>query len=215
MTASGLTKLLIVGSTGLVGSHVLDLALADPRVGAVVAPVRRPVPERPKLQAPVIDYERLPDDADWWCADVVICAIGTTMKAARSQDAFRHADHDYPLEVARIARKHGARVFVLNSAWGADPGSQLFYYRVKGDLERDMISVGFGSLTFVRPGLIGGNRTELRLGERIASLSLEALGAILPRSLRVNPAANIARALLNAALEGRPGIHAVNPAELA
>jgi hypothetical protein len=59
----------------------------------VVAPVRLPVPERSKLQAPVIDYESLPEDADWWGADAVICAIGTTMKAAPSQDAFRCIDH--------------------------------------------------------------------------------------------------------------------------
>lgn len=214
MTSGGLMKLMIVGSTGLVGSHVLDLALADPRVGAVVAPVRRPLPERPRLLAPMIDYERLPGDAEWWGVDAVICVLGTTMKVAGSRDAFRRVDHDYPLAIARLARKHGARSFVLNSAAGADPGSPFFYFRVKGDLERDLTSIGYDSVTLVRPGLIGGDRAEFRLGERIAMVALEALGPVLPRRLRIDPADNIARALLEAAIGGRPGVHVVGAAEL-
>lgn len=207
-------KLMIVGSTGLVGSHALDLALADPRVGGVVAPVRRPLPERPKLRAPVIDYERLPEDAELWGVDAVICALGTTMKAAGSRDAFRRVDHDHPLAIARLAREHGARSFALNSAAGADSGSPFFYCRVKGDLERDLTSIGYESLTLVRPGLIGGDRTEFRLGERIASVALGVLGPILPRRMRIDPAGNIARALLEAAIGGRPGVHVVGAAEL-
>ena len=72
-------KLLIVGSTGLVGRHVLDLALADGRIDAVVAPVRHNVASHPKLFAPTVDFERLPNDVDWWRADAVICALGTTI----------------------------------------------------------------------------------------------------------------------------------------
>ncbi len=207
-------KLMIVGSTGLVGSHTLDLALADPRVGTVVAPVRRPLLERPKLRASVIDYERLPEDAELWGVDAVICALGTTMKTAGTRDAFRRVDHDHPLAIARLAWKHGARSFALNSAAGADPGSPFFYCRVKGDLERDLTSIGYESLTLVRPGLIGGDRAEFRLGERIASVALGVLGPILPRRLRVDPAGNIARALLEAAIGGRPGVHVVGAAEL-
>lgn len=214
MTSRGSMKLMIVGATGLVGRHVLDLALADPRIGTVVAPVRRPVGARPKLEAPVIDYERLPEEAEWWHVDAVVCALGTTMKVARSREAFRRVDHDYPLEIGRLARKHGARRFALNSAAGAHPGSPFFYFRVKGDLERDLTSIGFASLTFVRPGLIGGDRAEIRLGEWIASVLLEAIGPILPRRLRINPAANIARALLDAAIDGPPGVHVVDAADL-
>lgn len=207
-------KLMIVGSTGLVGSQVLDLALADLRVGAVFTPVRRPLPERPKLRAPVIDFERLPEDAEWWGVDAVVCALGTTMKAAGSRDAFRRVDHDHSLEIARLARKHGAQSFALNSAAGADSGSAFFYCRVKGDLERDLASIGYQSLTLVRPGLIGGDRAEFRLGERIASVALNVLGPILPRRLRIDPAGNIARALLEAAIGRRPGVHVVGAAEL-
>ncbi|HEY8606581.1 MAG TPA: NAD-dependent dehydratase [Noviherbaspirillum sp.] len=206
--------LLLVGSTGLVGKHVLALALADGRVGAVVAPVRRALPAHPKLLAPRVDFDDLPADADWWRADAVICTLGTTMRQAGSQAAFRRIDHDYPLMVARHAWQHGTPAYVLNSAAGANPGSRFFYNRVKGELERDLSRVGFASLTFVRPGLIGGQREEYRPGERLLGLGLAAAGPLLPRRWRLNPASHIARAMIEAALAARAGEHVIGSERL-
>ncbi|WP_020652774.1 hypothetical protein [Massilia niastensis] len=202
-------KLLIVGATGLVGSHLLRLALADGRVGHVAAPARRPLATHPKLQAPQVDFDRLPQDAPWWQADATICTLGTTIKAAGSQEAFRRVDHDYPLAAAQLARRHGTPAFVLNSAIGADPASRIFYNRVKGELERDLAAVGFASLTHVRPGFIGGQRQESRPGEQAMVLALRVLGPVLPRRWRINPAPRIAQALLEAAIQARPGVHVV------
>jgi uncharacterized protein YbjT (DUF2867 family) len=207
-------KLLLVGSSGLVGSHVLEMALADPKVTSVVAPTRRPLPAHPKLQAPVIDFDALPQDAPWWQADAVICTLGTTMRSAGSQDAFRRVDHDYPLAVARLARRHGTPCHVLNSALGADADARFFYNRVKGELERDLAALGFASLTHVRPGLIGGQRQERRLGERVSGVVLALLGPVLPRRWRINPAPRIAHALIEAALQARPGVHIVSSDQL-
>ncbi len=207
-------KLLLLGATGLVGRHVLDLALAESRVEAVFAPVRRELAARPKLQAPIVDFDNLPEDASWWRADAVVCALGTTMRVAGSKEAFRRVDHNYPLAIARLAKAHGTPTFVLNSAMGADAASRFFYMRVKGELERDIAVLGFASLTLVRPGLIGGERDKPRPAEKAASLLLGALRPILPRSLRINPAATIARRMLDAALEARPGQHVVSSAEL-
>lgn len=202
-------KLLIVGATGLVGRHVLALALADPRVSAVAAPVRRPLADHPKLLAPVVDFDDLPADAPFWTADAVVCALGTTIATAGSRTAFRRVDHDYPLAIARLAHDRGARTFALNSALGADPRSRVFYSRTKGELERDLESVGFPSLVFVRPGLIGGPREETRPAERAAIIVVGALGPILPRRWRINPAAKIAAALLEGAVAAKPGVHVV------
>ncbi|MEN5060881.1 NAD-dependent dehydratase [Luteimonas sp. TWI1416] len=207
-------RLLLVGATGLVGRHVLTQALADPRVAAVIAPARRNVPGHRKLQSPQVDFDRLPDDAPWWHVDAVICTLGTTIRAAGSQAAFRRVDHDYPLDIARRVQAHGARAFALNSALGADAASRVFYNRVKGELERDLAAVGFDSLTFVRPGLIGGARDELRLGERVAGVVLGALGPLLPPRWRINPAPRIAAALLNAAVDASPGLHVVGSERL-
>lgn len=202
-------RLLIVGATGLVGSHVLRQALADGRIDQITAPTRRPIAERPKLVAPQVDFEQLPVDAPWWRADAVICALGTTMKNARSRAAFERVDHDYPLAVARLAKQHGAPTYVLNSALGANVSSRLFYNRVKGELERDLKDVGFSSLTFVRPGVIGGKREEYRRGERIAQRALGILGPILPARWRLNPAEKIAQVLLESAIRAHPGVHIV------
>jgi uncharacterized protein YbjT (DUF2867 family) len=202
-------RVLLVGASGHVGRHVLALALANPRVGQVVAPVRKALPAHPKLLAPVIDFDAPDDQADWWNADAVICALGTTIRTAGSQAQFQKVDHGYPLAVARLAHAHGTRTFVLNSALGADAGSRIFYNRVKGELEADLEKIGFDSLTFVRPGLIGGQREEFRLGERVMGVVLGVLGGVLPKRWQVNPPEAIARELLEAALSAPAGVHVV------
>jgi len=208
-------KLILAGATGLVGRHVLALALDDARIGTVVAPTRRALPAHPKLLAPVVDFDRLPEDAPWWRADAVVCALGTTMKAAGSREAFCRIDYDYPLAIARLAHRHGTPAYALNSAKGADPASRIFYSRVKGELEQALQAIGFRSLTFVRPGLIGGERAERRGGEHFASVVLGSLEPLLPRGWRINPAPNIARHLLEAAIAAQEGVHAVESAALA
>ena len=207
-------KLLLVGATGLVGREVLRLALADARVSQVVAPVRKPLPGHPKLDAPLVDFDRLPPDAPWWQMDAVICTLGTTMKLAGTRQLFRRVDHDYPLAVARLALAAGTRAYVLNSAAGANAGSRIFYNRVKGELERDLEGLGFASLTHVRPGLIGGERDEARMGEGLALGVLRVLGPVLPPRWRINPASSIAAALLEAAIAGTPGVHVVTSERL-
>ncbi|AWI09737.1 NAD-dependent dehydratase [Ereboglobus luteus] len=207
-------KLLLVGSTGLVGSHVLRMALADPRISAVTAPGRRAPDAHPKLRAPLVDFDNLPADADWWRADAVICTLGTTIRKAGSQAAFRRVDYDYPLAVARLAKRHGTPAYALNSAIGASAGSRIFYNRVKGELERDLAAVGFESLTHVRPGVIGGKRREFRLGERMLVAGLTAFGFLLPRRWRVNPADRIAAALIESAVNPKPGVRAIESAAM-
>ena len=207
-------KLLLVGATGLVGREVLRLALADTRVSTVVAPVRKALPPHAKLHAPLVDFDQLPPDAPWWQADAVICTLGTTMKVAGTRQAFLRVDHDYPLAVARLALAAGTRTYALNSAAGANAASRIFYNRVKGELERDLEGLGFASLTHVRPGLIGGERDEARMGEGLALGVLRVLGPLLPARWRINPAPRIAHALLEAAMRATPGVHVVTSERL-
>lgn len=203
-------KVLHVGATGLVGRHVLSMLLADPRVAQVVAPTRRELPlPHPKLRNPLVDFTALPEQAPWWAVDGAICTLGTTIRKAGSRAAFREVDYGYPLAVARLARRGGARAFALNSALGADAASRVFYSRVKGEVEAALVQLDFASLTLVRPGLIGGDRHESRPAERIAAVALRALGPVLPRRYRINPAARIAAALVEAVAEPRRGVHVV------
>ena len=202
-------QLILVGATGLVGTHVLRLALADARVTRVIALARKPLPAHPKLLAPAIDFDALPPDAAWWRADAVICALGTTMKVARSQSAFRRVDFDYPLAVARLARAAGTPAHVLNSATGSNASSRFFYNRVKGELEAQLATLGFASLTHVRPGLIGGQRDTVRAGEALMAVVLRVLAPVLPARWRINPAERIAQVLLEAALLATPGVRVI------
>ncbi len=91
------------------GSHVLSLALADSRVTQVIAPTRHALAEHEKLQAPIVDFNHLPDEAALWEVDAVICALGSTLKAAGSKAAFRQVDYTYPLTCAKLAKNGAAR----------------------------------------------------------------------------------------------------------
>lgn len=205
-----MTTVMLVGATGLVGQQVLQKALASERVRRVVALTRRALPPHPKLINPVVDFDRLPDDAPWWAVDAVVCTLGTTLKVAGSQAAFYRVDHDLPLRVAQLALRHGAQAYALNSALGADPRSRVFYSRTKGELERDLRALGYPSLTLVRPGLIGGERHESRPAEQIGVRVSQWLRPLLPPRYRVVPAERIAHHLLQAALAGAPGCNVLS-----
>lgn len=209
-----MTRLMLVGATGLVGQAVLQQALADARVHRVVAPTRRALPVHPKLLNPLVDFEHLPEDAGWWAVDAVVCTLGTTIAKAGSQTAFYLVDHDHPLRVAQLALQHGARAYALNSALGADPASRVFYSRTKGELERDLRALGYPSLTLVRPGLIGGERQEARPAEQVAVKLSSWLQPLLPRRYRVVPAGRIAHHLLEAALAAHAGVRVLMSEQL-
>ena len=209
-----MSTVLLAGATGLVGGEVLRLALADARVKRVVAPTRRALPTHPKLLNPLVDFAQLPEDADWWAVDAVICTLGTTIKVAGSQAAFYRVDHDLPLKVGQLAQRRGARAYALNSALGANPASRVFYARTKGELERDLGAQGFASLTFVRPGLIGGEREQVRPAEQVGVKLSQWLRPLLPRRYRVVPAERIAFHLLQAALAARPGVQVLMSEQL-
>ena len=202
-------KILLAGASGLVGGSVLEQALEHPGVVCVVAPTRRALPAHPRLINPQVDFDALPEDAAWWQVDAVVCALGTTIREAGSQAAFRKVDNDYPLMVARLARRHGARAFALTSASGANPASRVFYARTKGEVEQALAQLGYESLTLVRPGLLGGHRARRRPLEHAGMQVLGALEAVLPARYRVVPASRVATTLLQAVLAARPGVQVI------
>ena len=201
--------LLLFGATGLVGQSVLTHALADPRISRLVAPTRHPLPPHPKLANPGVDFDALPVDAPWWAVDGVICTLGTTIKKAGSQPAFRLVDHDYPLAVATLARRRGTASFALVSSVGANAASRTFYLRTKGETERDLAALNFPSLTILRPSFIGGARAERRPAEALALRVFGAVSWLIPRRYRIGPAARIAQTLLATTLAASPGARTI------
>jgi uncharacterized protein YbjT (DUF2867 family) len=201
-------KVLILGATGLVGRNALAQTLAHPAVTQVIAPTRKPLPKLDKLLNPVApDLELLLPELPGWRPDAAICATGTTIKKAGSKEAFRSVDHDLPLKFAQQAHQAGTQNFALVSAAGASVESSFFYARVKGELERDVREIGFGSLTILRPGIIDGERDEFRLAESLALKLSRFLAPVLPNRFHVNPAAKIAQALVDAVITAQPGCH--------
>jgi uncharacterized protein YbjT (DUF2867 family) len=200
---------LVVGATGLVGSKLVAALLADSEYDTVHALVRRPLAEKSaKLREHIVDFSRL-DGIAWPRADDVYCCLGTTIKAARSQVAFRAVDHDYPLAVARGALARGARQYLFISAMGADAGSSVFYSRVKGELEAAIAALGFHAAIAFRPSLLSGERAEHRLGERIALAMLQPLRWLVPRKYRPVADTAVARAMVDYAGRGLTGFHVV------
>lgn len=185
------------------------MALDDPRIDRVVAPVRRVLPVHPKLDAPVVDFDALPDDAPWWAVDAVACALGTTIRDAGSRDAFRRVDVDYVVDAARRARRAGARSFALNTAAGANRSSFGFYLRCKAEAEDAVADLDYPSYTIVRPSMIGGERARRRALEHAVVRIARAGAALIPARWRVVEADAIARRLLDAAIAAAPGRHVV------
>jgi uncharacterized protein YbjT (DUF2867 family) len=188
----------LAGATGLVGRAILEGLLADESVKAVHALGRRePGIIHPKLTTHVVDFAAL---APLPPLDEVYLALGTTIKAAGSQAAFRAVDFDANLAVARAALAAGARRAGLVSAMGADAKSRIFYNRVKGELEDALAQLTFEGLVIARPSLLVGDREALgqpvRTAERVATIVSRLLGPLIPANYRPIAAADVARALL-------------------
>jgi uncharacterized protein YbjT (DUF2867 family) len=199
---------IVAGATGLVGSHVLSLLIESPHYLRVTALVRRKLDRKhPKLQQLVVDFDRLPALPD---ADDVFCALGTTIRSAGSQEAFRRVDYGYPLAIARQAAEAGDAQFLLVSSVGADRHSTNFYLRTKGEVEDAIGALPFRSLHIFRPSFLLGKRAESRPGERmgivLARLAAPLLAGPL-RRYRPIPAEAVARAMVQSAIRAAAGRH--------
>ena len=205
---------LIFGASGQVGQAMLQLALQNANILKVIAPSRRPLPPHTKLENPVVDFDKLPEDAHWWKADFSLCALGTTLRQAKSKAGFYHVDHDYVLATAKLAHRAGTPVFGLVSSLGANPSSRVFYLRVKGETERDISALGFDSLTIARPSLlIGGPRSQRPL-EGFGLFIGKHMAALLPRRYQAVSTLRVARALLDAGLGKPDGFHIIESEQL-
>ena len=200
---------LIVGATGLVGRLLLQSLLASADYHQVIVLARRSSGiTHAKLTEHVVDFGALPDLAVQ--IDDVFCCLGTTIKVAGSQAAFYQVDCTYPLNVATWAQGHGATQFVMVSALGASPESSVYYNRVKGEVEQKITALNFNTTIFARPSLLIGERTEYRLGERIALFLTPLFHILLVGSLkkyRPIKAAQVAHAMLELAQQPRTGVH--------
>jgi uncharacterized protein YbjT (DUF2867 family) len=199
---------LVLGATGLIGGHCVDLLLADPGSSRARVLVRRPFPRsHERLEAHVLDLDRMEDHPELFRVDHVFCALGTTIRKAGSRAAFNRVDVEYPITAARLAAEAGARGFVVVSAVGADPESRVAYNRSKGEMERGVRAAAL-PVWILRPSLLLGEREENRPAESIAQRVLAPLSPLLIGPLRrYGPVhgRTVARAMLRVAGLGGAG----------
>lgn len=209
-------SVLLVGATGLVGSQCLDLLVRDPDVERIVVLTRRKLDGAitrragAKLEERIVDFERLADYPDAFNVDAIICALGTTIRKAGTQERFRHVDFDYPMMLAREGLTHEVSHFLLVSSLGASSESRMFYSRVKGELEEALRGLGYRTLTIVRPSLLLGERHELRLGERIGSW----FQWLAPKKYRGVHAHDVAMVLVDELHDTQPGVQIIESAAI-
>lgn len=207
---------LIAGGTGLVGREILAGLMADPSVSAVHAFGRRAPAggSGDKLQFHAVDFASLPTLP---AASEAYVALGTTIKVAGSQAAFRAIDHDAVVNFAKAARAVGVAKLGVVSAMGADPRSSIFYSRTKGEAEEALRQVGFEGLVIARPSMLAGDRESLgqpvRGGEVLALKFSKLFAPLIPANYASVQASSVARALL-AEVPKQRGIRVMPSGEL-
>ncbi|WP_036605605.1 oxidoreductase [Paenibacillus assamensis] len=160
---------LLVGSTGLVGGHLLQLLLEQTAYHKVKTFTRRRIQlDHPKLEQIVVDFDHLERYIEHFQVDDVYCCLGTTIKKAGSKEAFRKVDFEYPLALAKMAKQCGASKYVMVTSIGADSNSAFFYNQVKGQVEEEVSKLDLPSVHVFQPSLLLGSRSESRPGERAA-----------------------------------------------
>ncbi len=202
---------LIAGATGLVGSHLLGQLLEDGAWDRVVSIGRREVDRtHPRLEQLVVAF---PEIGDLPPAEDAFSCLGTTIKIAGSQEAFRKVDHDAVVAFAASAARAGVRQFLHVTALGASPDSRIFYNRVKGSVERDVAAAGLVTTVAFRPSMIDGQRPDAnRPGESLGLVAMRAVGPLLGK-FRPNRASDIAAAMIREAKTGKPGHRVVDAGE--
>jgi uncharacterized protein YbjT (DUF2867 family) len=209
----------ILGATGMVGTELLRLALADDRYRSIRTLQRRKSHvAHDKLDERLVELDRIAEDPRALAVDHVFCCLGTTIKVAGSKAAFRKVDFEYPLSAAQTALAAGAKQFLVVTAVGASSKSSIFYNRVKGELEDALRQLAFpDGVTVFHPSILVGDRKESRPREAVGVGVMRATRFLFAGPLmryRAIDADAVARAMLRAASEPAGGFRVLEGHDL-
>jgi uncharacterized protein YbjT (DUF2867 family) len=201
---------LLAGASGFVGDFALNELLDAPDITRVFAVTRRPLGrEHPRLANRIIQFERIESQLQGLKCQSALCCLGTTLRQAGSEQAFRKVDVDYVVAFARAAKAAEAQRFVVLSSVGADPASKNFYLRTKGDMEMALAALNFGSLDILQPGVLLGWRHEMRPLELAARVAMPLLNPFLTgtrEAYRGISARTVAAAMVGVIRSSRRGV---------
>ncbi len=193
----GKKRAIVAGATGLVGRELIRQLCVNDAYDSVTALVRDPDKTTFANASTKLTVRALPSGDEPIEGDELYCAIGTTIKKAGSQAAFRAIDHDLVIDLVMRAKRGGVGRVAVVTAIGSDPNSPIFYSRVKGETERDLRSLNLNRLDIYQPSLLVGKRTEQRLAEGLALMMGPLLGLICNGPLRkYRPITDVALARL-------------------
>lgn len=203
---------LLIGSTGLIGSHLLRYLCSDERYSLVRILVRSKISgldfNGDKVEQHLVEFNCLNEYAEYFnCDDAFVC-VGTTIKKVKGDKmAFRKVDFEIPVAAAQIAAENNVKGFFVISSIGADAGSNNFYLKTKGEMENAVQQIKFDRISFLRPSLLLGLRKENRAGERLAQLVMKPLALLFKGPLKkYKPveSASVAMALIEIANTAQP-----------
>jgi uncharacterized protein YbjT (DUF2867 family) len=219
---------LIIGASGLVGEHLLTLLLSSSMYSQVVVLARKPILiNHHKLTQCIINFADIEAQLSQWPkvnneyvlaanskVDHIYCTLGTTIKKAGCKQAFQQVDCDYPVMIAKHFYHHGATMFSIVTAVGANVQSGHFYNKVKGLVESNLHTIGYQHLAIFRPSMLSGNRKEFRLGEFLGSKFMSLFCFLIPQRYQIIDAAKVAKAMLAQAKSPKIGLHVIESEKL-
>jgi len=192
-------KAILIGSTGLIGSHLLKLLEEDSHFSEIKILVRRAVENKsPKVTVSVVDFnDTVAFKAEIKGGSVVFCTVGTTNKKVKGDEtAYRKIDYDIPINAAKFSLEAGCKQFVYVSSVGADSNSNNFYTKLKGEAEDALEGLNFPSLSIFRPSMLMGKRNEFRIVETIGKVVMFPFSFLLPAKVKPIKASDVAKAML-------------------
>lgn len=199
-------KVAIAGATGLTGSLCLQELIKNKNISEIFAIGRKPTGIiNSKLKE--IELKNF-QSSEIITVDAFICCIGTTIKKAKSKEAFMDVDLHLPVSIAKKLQENGCKIMSVISAMGADTNSYFFYNRVKGMMEQEIKNLNFESVSILRPSLIIGHRKEKRTGEKMGIVFMKIMNPLLfgkLKNYRSIKALQISKALVNTILKNKPG----------
>jgi uncharacterized protein YbjT (DUF2867 family) len=176
---------LMIGSTGLIGSYLLELLLDSNDYEKVITFVKRDSGiQHPKLTQHIVDFDKPETYKSFIKGDDFFCTIGTTINKAGSKEAFRKVDFTYPSQFATFATQNKVKQFLIVSSLGADLNSGNFYLKTKGEIEAFLRDSSFDSVSVLQPSLLLGNRTEFRLGEKVGTFFMKTFSFLFLGKLK-------------------------------
>lgn len=200
---------IILGATGLTGGLLLRELLQDSRYEKIKLFSRNKVALKDKqIEEHLVDLFQLEKYKQDFIANDVFCCIGTTKSKTPNEDIYKNIDYGIPVNAAKIAKQNGVENYLVISALGADKNSKMFYNRVKGEMERDVLAQKITNTHLFQPALIAGDREEKRFFENLAKSAMKILNPVMVGPLEkyrsIHPA-TIAKAMVIVANTGYNG----------